>query len=107
MTLERSAGSAAPSIADMKAAIGETRQRIAVQMARTADQVHLIFTTPASAAESPRGGAAGSAIHVIAAAGRARRAWTNARQTGLLRRAAIGGVIAAVAAVLAFKARRR
>jgi hypothetical protein len=107
ITLERPAVTA-PSTAAMKAAIRETRNRLAAQVAQTADHVHLLFTTPASVkAEAPVGGVIAGAIKAIAAAGRARRVWTDARRTGLPRRAAIGGVIMAIAAVLATRTRRR
>ena len=83
----------------MKAAIRETRNRLAAQVAQTADHVHLLFTTPSSVeTEAPVGGVVAGAIKAIAVAGRARRVWTDARRTGLLRRAAIGGVIVGIAA---------
>ena len=94
IVLERPAGTA-PSTAAMKAAIRETRNRLAAQLAQTADHVQLLFTTPSSVkTEAPVGGAVAGAIKAIAVAGRAGRVWTDARRTGLLRRAAIGGVIA-------------
>ena len=95
ITLERPAGTA-PSTAAMKAAIRETRYRLAAQVAQTADHVHLLFTTPSASVktEAPVGGVVAGAIKAIAVAGRTRRVWTDARRTGLLRRAAIGGVIA-------------
>ena len=107
ITLERPAGTA-PSTAAMKAAIRETRNRLAAQVAQTADHVHVLFTTPDSVkAEAPVGGVVAGAIKAIALGGRARLVWTDARRTGLLRRAAIGGVIMAIAAVLATRTRRR
>ena len=91
----------APSMADMKTAIRETRERLAAHVAQTADHVHLVFTTPASVAtEAPLGGAVAGAIKTIAVAGRARRIWIDARRTGLLRRAATGGMIVVVGAAL-------
>lgn len=107
ITLERPAGTA-PSTAAMKAAIRETRNRLAAQVAQTADHVHLLFTTPASVkTEAPVGGVVAGAIKAIAVAGRARRVWTDARSTGPLRRAAIGGGIVGIAALLAARTRRR
>ena len=107
ITLERPAGTA-PSTAAMKAAIRETRNRLAAQVTQTADHVHLLFTTPSSVeTEAPVGGVVAGAIKAIAVAGRARRVWTDARRTGLLRRAAIGGAIVAIAALLAARTRRR
>ena len=38
-----------PSPAEMKAAIRETRVRLATRLARTADHVHILFTAPSSA----------------------------------------------------------
>jgi hypothetical protein len=92
----------------MKAAIRETRNRLAAQVAQTADHVHLLFTTPSAVhTEAPAGGVVAGAIKAIAVAGRTGRIWTDVRRTGLLRRAAIGGVIAGVAALLAARTRRR
>jgi hypothetical protein len=99
--LERPAG-ATPSTAAMKVAIRETRDRLAAQLTQTADHVQLLFTTPSSVkTEAPVGGAVAGAIQAIAVAGRAARVWSDARNTGLLRRAAIGGVIAAIAVSIA------
>ena len=95
-------------MAAMKAAIRETRNRLAEQLAQTADHVHLLFTTPSAVhTEAPAGGVVAGAIKAIAVAGRTGRIWTDVRRTGLLRRAAIGGVIAGVAALLAARTRRR
>jgi len=92
----------------MKAAIRETRNRLAAQVAQTADHVHLLLTTPASdKPEVPAGGVVVGAIKAIAVAGRVRRVWADASRTGLLRRTTIGGVILAIAAVLATRTRRR
>jgi hypothetical protein len=97
-----------PSTAEMKAAIRETRGRLAVRLARTADHVHLLFTNPSSAeADARDSGVVGGAVKTIAVAGRAKRVWSDARRTGLLRRAAIGGVTVAIAAALATRTRRR
>ena len=73
MTLDQTTGTA-PSTADVKAAIRETRRRLADHVARTADHVHPIFTTPDSVeTESPVGGAVAGAIETIAVAGREAR----------------------------------
>ena len=94
MTLDQTTGTG-PSTADVKAAIRETRQRPADHVTRTADHVHLIFTTPDSVeAEGPLGGAVAGAIKTIAVAGRARRIWTDAKRIRILRRAAIGAGLA-------------
>ena len=45
-----------PSTAEMKAAIRETRVRLAARLARTADHVHVLFTAPASAQAETRDG---------------------------------------------------
>jgi len=47
MTFDQPTG-IAPSTADVKAAIRETRQKLADHVALTADHVHRIFTTPGS-----------------------------------------------------------
>ena len=108
VALERQTERRSPSMADMKAAIRETRNRLTVQLARTADHVQLLFTAPSSVeTEPPVGGVAAHAIKTITVAGRARRVWTDARRTGLLRRAVIGGVTVAIAAALATRKRRR
>ena len=108
ITLERPASGMGSSTADMKAAIDETRQRLAAQLALTADRVHLIFTSPASAeTEAPEGGVVAGAMKTITVAGRAARVWSDARKAGLLRRAAIGGVVVGIAAALATRTRRR
>ena len=70
----------------MKAAIRETRNRLAAQVAQTADHVSV-------KAERPWAEWAMVQSRRIAAAGRARRVWTDARRTGLLHRAAMGGRI--------------
>jgi hypothetical protein len=92
----------------MAVAIRETRKRLASRVVHTADRIHLLFTTPAAAeAEAGAGGVVGGAITALTTAGRAKRMWSDARTTGLVRRAAVGGVTIALAAVLATKKRRR
>jgi hypothetical protein len=106
--MDRPVGNPSSSTADMKAAIHETRSRLAVRLAQTANHVHLLYAGPSAVeTEPPASGALERAIKTIAAAGRARRAWTEARRTGLLRRAVIGAVIVAVAAALATRTQRR
>ena len=107
MTFDQPSG-AAPSTADMKAAIRETRQRLTAQVARTADHVHLMFTTPGAVhTAAPEGGAIAGALKTIAIAGRARRIWMDARSMGLLRGAAIGGMIVVIGAALVSTRRTR
>ena len=109
VALEQSTDRTSPSTAEMTSAIRETRNRLAMRLARTADDVHLLFTTPSSAdTEARDGGLVGGAIKTIGAAGRARRVWSEASRTGWLRRAAIGGVTTvAMAAALATWRRRQ
>ena len=108
IALERPAEGSAPSTAAAKAAIRETRNRLAVQVAGIAEHVHFLFTTPSAVeTDAPSGGVVGGAIKTIAVAGRAKRAWTDARRTGLLRRAVFGGVTVAIAVALASRTRRR
>ncbi len=108
VALEQTTDRTSPSTEKMKSAIRETRNRLAVQLARTADHVHVLFTTPSSAETEARdGGLIGRAIKTIGVAGRAKRVWSDVRRKGLLRRAAIGGVTVAVAAALATRRRRR
>ena len=107
MTFDQPTGTA-PSMANLKAAIRETRQKLADHVALTADHVQLIFTTPDSVeAEAPVGGAVAGAIKTIAVAGRVRRVWADAKRMGLLRRAAICGVMVVIGAALAAWTRRR
>ena len=92
----------------MKAAIRETRVRLATELARTADHVHGLFTVPLSAqAEARDGGFINGAVKAIAVAGRTRRIWSDAKRTGVLRRAAIGVAALAIAAAVAAAHRRR
>ena len=107
VTLERPAD-ITPSTATVKAAIRETRNRLAAQLAQTADHVHLLFRTPDSVKPSaPVGAVVAGAIKAIDLAGRAKRVWADASHTGLLRRTAITAGIVAIAAVLATRSRRR
>ena len=108
VAVEESTDTPPPSMEEMHAAIRETRGRLAVGLARTADHVEFLFTSPSSAETEARGGGVvGGAIRTIAIAGRAKRAWADARRTGLLRRVAIGGVTVVIAVALAARARRR
>lgn len=105
---QQAADGTSPSTAEMKAAIRETRRRLAMRLADTADHVHLLFMMPSSVeAEARDGGLIGGAITTIAVVGRTKRAWSDARRAGVLRRAAIGAATVAIAAGLAAKARRR
>jgi hypothetical protein len=96
----------APSAAQVVAAINETRLRLAARLTRTADHVNPLYAAPASAhAEAGRGGVIEGAVKAIAVVGRAKRAWDDARRTGVLRRAAVGAAGLAIAAVLVAKRR--
>jgi hypothetical protein len=108
LAAEQATISISRSIAEMKAAIRETRSRLAVRLAQTADHAHLLFTSPSTAETETRNpGVIGSAAKTIAVAGRAKRIWSDAKRTGLLRRAALGSVTVAIAAALATRPRRR
>ena len=108
VALAQSTDRTSPTTAEMTSAIRETRNRLAMRLARTADGVHLLFTTSSRAdTEARDGGLVGGAIKAIGAAGRARRVWSEASRTGWLRRAAIGGVTVGMAAVLATRRRRQ
>jgi len=105
--MEQTTDGTSLSTPDIKAAIRETRVRLATRLARTADHVHDVFRAPSAAhAEARDGWCIGGAVNAIAIAGRARRAWTDAKRTGVVRRAVIGAVTVAVAAVLAARRRR-
>ena len=97
-----------PSTADMKTAIRETRDRLALRLARTADHTHRLFTTPSSVDRgAPDSGIVARVIRTIAAVGGVKAAWSDARRTGLVGRGAFAGVIVAIAAVLATRTKRR
>ena len=82
ITLERPAVTA-PSTTAMKIGIRETRNRLAAQVAQTADHVHLLFRTPDSVKPSaPVGAVVAGAIQAIDLAGRAKRFWADASHTG-------------------------
>jgi hypothetical protein len=104
---EEAAINAPSSTVEAKAAIRETRARLAMRLTGTADRVHAIFTRPAVAQTEPRArGVIGSAINTIAAVGRTKRVWRDARSSGLLRRSTIVAVVVAVALVLATRTKR-
>ena len=104
---QQQAASGTPSsTAEVKAAISETRARLAARLTATADCVDAIFTRPTSEqAERRDGGLVGAAISTIAAVGRTQRAWSHARSTGLFRRAAVVAVATGIAVALAAKKR--
>ncbi len=105
--MDRPTDPTSPSVADMKAAIRDTRNRLAAQVTQTADQIHLLFTAPSSVdTEASVGGVVAGAMKAIVVAGRTTRVWTDARSTGLVRRAAIGGAIVSITALLAARRRR-
>ena len=80
VAMEPTTDRTSPSTEEMKAAIRETRNRLAVRLARTADHVHVLFTTPSSVETEARdGGVVGGAIRTIGVAGRAKRVWSDAR----------------------------
>jgi hypothetical protein len=84
------------------AAIRETRVRLATRLTRTADHVHTLFSAPSSAAEETHDeDAIDRAARAIAIVGGTKRAWDHARRTGVLRRAAVGAMALAIAAVVA------
>ena len=94
----------------MKAAIRETRYRLAVQVAQTADHAQLLLTTPSSSSrtEAPVGGVVAGAIKAIALCPAAPGASGRMRgKRASYRRAVIGGVTVAIAATLATRKRRR
>ena len=104
---EQAASGTPSSTAEVKAAIRETRARLATRLTDTADCVDAIFTRPTIAqAERHDGGLVGAAINTIAAVGRTQRAWSHARSTGLFRTAAVVAVAAGIALTLAAKTRR-
>jgi hypothetical protein len=96
-----------PSAAEIQAAIHETRGRLTARLARTAEHVHLLFTSSSAGTDVRDGGVVGGAIRTIALGGRAKRVWSDARRTGLLRRSAIGSVAVAAALTIATYRRKR
>jgi uncharacterized protein YciW len=92
----------------MKAAIRETRNRLAAQVTQTADYVHLLFTAPSSVdTEAPVAGVVAGAIK----ANRRRRPYQarldRRAENGPLAPAAIAGAIVGIAGLLAVRTRRR
>jgi hypothetical protein len=99
-----------PSPADMKAAVRDTRLRLATRLTQTADHVRGLFTARSSAeaetCDGRDGGVIGGVIKTIAVVGRTKRAWSDARRNGVLRRAAIGAATLVIAGVIAAKTRQ-
>jgi hypothetical protein len=88
---------------DMTAAIRGTRVRLATRLARTGDHIHRLFTAPAPGEGVRDHGVIGAAVTTITIAGRARRVWRTAKESGVLRSAAIG---VATLIALAFAVRK-
>ena len=103
---EQSAGSAPSSTVEVKAAIRETRARLAARLTGMADRVDALFARPAVAQERRDAGVVGATINTIAAIGRTKRAWSRARSTGLVGRTAVVAVATGIALALAVKTRR-
>jgi hypothetical protein len=90
------------STAEAKAAVRETRSRLTVRLAGTADHVQRLLTVPSSAETAARDrGVVGAVTRTIAGAGRASRAWNDAKKAGLVRRTAIAGMLVAIGVALA------
>jgi hypothetical protein len=103
----QASGRTPSSAAELKAAIRETRARLASRLIGTADRVEAIFTRPAIApAERRGGGVVDFAITTIAAVGRTKRAWGHIKGPGSYRRAAVVAVAAGIGLALAVRARR-
>jgi hypothetical protein len=93
-------------MADVMAAIRETRIRLATRLTRTAGHVHTLFSAPLSVAEATYDGdVIDRAAKAIAIVGTTKRAWDHAKSSGVLRRGAAGAVALAIAAVLVAKRR--
>ena len=102
------AGMTPQSTAEVVTAIRETRLRLGARLTQTADRVHQVFAAPSTATAEPSGaGVIDGAVRAIAVAGRTKRAWDDAKRSGVIRRAAIGAAVVAIAAVLVVKRRRR
>jgi membrane protein len=95
---------AQPSPAPAVAAASETRLRPATGLTRTAD--HLDAAPATAAAEAGRGGVRRGAVMAMAVMVHTKRAWDDARRTGVLRRAAVGAALA-LAAVFVVTRRER
>jgi len=98
---------AQPSPAQAVAAASETRLRPATALTRTADNADHLDAAPASAdAEGGRGGVLEGAVMAMAVMVHTKRAWDDARRTGVLRKAAVGAALA-LAAVFVVTRRER
>lgn len=95
------------SPAVLKAAIRETRLRLAENVALTVEHVRVVLTPPGSETEAPAGRAVAGALRTIAAAGHAKRLWADAKRLGLLRRVALGAGAVVIGAALVTLTRRR
>jgi hypothetical protein len=92
------------STTEAHAAVREARERLGAGLRRTANHVHLLLTTPPSARpEAREGGFVGGVVTTIAVVGRISRLWSDAKRTGVLRKAAIGAVAVAFSVVTARK----
>jgi len=92
--------------AHLIAATRETRLRLATRLTRTSDHVHRLFTAPSTANTEASGARViDVAVKTIAVVGRTKRAWDDARRSGVFRRTAMGVAAVAIAAVLVVKRR--
>ena len=96
---------APPPPAQAVAAVSETRLQPATGLTRTADHADHLDAAPASAdVEAGRGGVLEGAVMAMAVMFHTKRAWDDARRTGVLRKAAVGAALA-LAAVFVVKRR--
>jgi hypothetical protein len=99
-----------PTIPEVQADMRETRERLAVEIARTTDRLDSLFRRPSeSGSEDPpqETGVLGIAVGSIAAFHKTKRAWEHAKSDRVVRKASLAAAVIAVAALVAVGRRWR
>ncbi len=105
---ERVAGHALKTVADATAAIRETRARLDMRLVQATQQLDGLLNVPYTQRPgSNEPGLLALTINGIAAIRARTRAWHRAWQTGLLRKATMGGAAIGVAVAVAVRTKRR
>jgi hypothetical protein len=108
LTSSRGTDRAIESVADATAAIRETRARLDTRLAQAMEQIDVLLGVPLRPqSESTEPGLLAVGIHAIGTIRARAHAWQRAWQTGLLRKATMGGAAIGVAVALAVRAKRR
>ena len=91
------------STTDARAAIRDTRARLAARLTDASERIGVMLTHPTREAEGD--GPVGTVLHTLATIRRASDTWKHARSVGIFRRAAVAALAAGIALVLAVKTR--